>query len=103
MLNPSKEQTFFEHNPNEYETPKDENIVKPIPVKAKDMYSVNYVLNDIVLKQIEVYKNIYLRVIKVGDEVFLDINQFHGGKPTKKGIRFPIRYVKIVKNAIENV
>lgn len=85
---------------NQNETPE---VIKPIPVKPKEMYNMQYVLNDIVLKQIQVYNNIYLRVIKVGEEVFLDINQFHSGKPTKKGLRFPIKYGINIKNALDNI
>lgn len=102
-MNPKKQETFFDHTPDENETPRDETVFKPIPIKPKEMYSVNYVPNDIVLKQIEICNKIYLRVIKNGEETYLDINQFHSGKPTKKGLRFPIKYVKTIKNAIENI
>ena len=103
MLTPKKQETFFDHTPEEHETPRDETVFKPVPIKPKEMYSVKYVLNELVLKQIEVWNNIYLRVIKVGEEVFLDLNQFHGGKPTKKGLRFPIKYGKTIKNALDNI
>ncbi len=81
----------------------DTEIIKPTPIHKEDMYKLDYVLNDIVLKQIEICDHIYLRIIKRGDEKYIDLNKFYSGRPTKKGIRFPIRFFKDVRKTLENL
>ena len=50
------------------------------------------------LKRIEIDKNIYLRLLKIGGEEMVDIRRFYREFPTKKGIRITLETINNIKN-----
>ena len=50
------------------------------------------------LKRIEIDKNIYLRLLKIGGEEMVDIRRFYREFPTKKGIRITLETFNNIKN-----
>lgn len=54
----------------------------------KKVLKNTYTLEDNIIKEIKIDKNLVLRVIENANGTFIDIRKFYKDYPTKKGIRF---------------
>ena len=79
-----------------------EDLMQP-KINNNNMYTTVDILNEIELKRIEIDKNLFLRVIQIGDNKFIDISKFYSGRPTKKGIRFNMNLYNNFKEKINNL
>lgn len=52
------------------------------------------------LTQIEVSKNIYLRIVQEEGEKYIDVRKFYKNFPTKKGLRFKLDTFNSIKNML---
>lgn len=52
------------------------------------------------LTQIEVSKNVYLRVIQEEGEKYIDVRKFYKNFPTKQGIRFKLDTFNSIKSIL---
>lgn len=52
------------------------------------------------LKKIEVDKNIYLRILRYLDDIYIDIRKFYKNFPTKQGIRFKLSVYNKIKDLL---
>lgn len=66
-------------------------------IKSKIVYN----LDDIILQQINIDKNLVLRVIENANGKFIDIRRFYKEYPTKKGIRFTYGTFAKLKDLLE--
>lgn len=66
-------------------------IYKPVPNKFPSNYNTRIIYKEAEeeLKRVEIEKNVYVRVLKIGKETYVDIRRFFREYPTKKGIRLP--------------
>lgn len=62
-----------------------------------------YNLEEEELRKIEVDKNIYLRVLKTQEDIYLDIRKFYKGFPTKQGIRFKLSIYNKIKDLLSDI
>lgn len=59
--------------------PKEEQIETQTPF--------TYVQEEIEIKKIEIEKNLYARLLKVGNKEMVDIRRFYKSYPTKRGVK----------------
>lgn len=69
------------------------------PFKPKVIYSIE----EEEVRKIEVDRNIYLRIIKTQNDVYIDVRKFYKGFPTKQGIRFKLSVYNKIKDLLDNV
>lgn len=55
------------------------------------------------LKKIEVDKNIYLRILRYLDDIYIDIRKFYKNFPTKQGIRFKLNVYNKIKDLLTDL
>lgn len=63
--------------------------------------TIVYKVDETELKKIELEKNVYMRIIQVNDEKYIDIRKYYKGYPTRRGIRFKMYMYKIIQNIIQ--
>jgi hypothetical protein len=72
-------------------------------INNNNVYNITYEYNEIEKSKIELEKNLYLRIIKLGDRDYIDIRKYFSGRPTKKGIRFSLDTFRLFKDKILNL
>jgi hypothetical protein len=74
------------------------NSIISIPLPKPMAKTLVYKDTEEELKRIEIDKNIYLRLLKIGGEEMVDIRRFYREFPTKKGIRMSLETFNNIKN-----